>query len=185
MYKTYYTYVWVQDKLMTVLEVMLHDPMYDWSVGPSKAAAKQVLSSLLLSFSLSLCLSLFVRLSLSVFICYCPSVCPHIIIWISVVLVCLSLYSKYITLTVFLSSFIFFSFPWAKNSCSHPPPPQTKINSKTIFLTRIFANPDNLCLLNWIYKKTTFPYPRRVSWPNLRRRSRTRGTGGIYNSVYI
>ena len=30
-----------KDKLLTVLEVMLHDPMYDWSVGASKAAAKQ------------------------------------------------------------------------------------------------------------------------------------------------
>ena len=29
------------DKLLTVLEVMLHDPLYDWSVGPSKVAAKQ------------------------------------------------------------------------------------------------------------------------------------------------
>ena len=27
--------------LVTVLEVLLHDPLFNWSVGPSKAAAKQ------------------------------------------------------------------------------------------------------------------------------------------------
>ena len=27
--------------VMTVLEVLLHDPLYNWSVGPSKAAARQ------------------------------------------------------------------------------------------------------------------------------------------------
>ena len=27
--------------MLTVLEVLVHDPLCDWSVGPSKAAAKQ------------------------------------------------------------------------------------------------------------------------------------------------
>ena len=27
--------------VMTVLEVLLHDPLYNWSVGPGKAAARQ------------------------------------------------------------------------------------------------------------------------------------------------
>ena len=27
--------------VLTVLEVLLHDPLYNWSVGPSKAAARQ------------------------------------------------------------------------------------------------------------------------------------------------
>ena len=30
-----------KEALLTVLEVMLHDPLYNWSVGPGKAAAKQ------------------------------------------------------------------------------------------------------------------------------------------------
>jgi len=30
-----------KDNLLTVLEVLVHDPLCDWSVGPSKAAAKQ------------------------------------------------------------------------------------------------------------------------------------------------
>ena len=27
--------------VVTVLEVLLHDPLYNWSVGPGKAAARQ------------------------------------------------------------------------------------------------------------------------------------------------
>ena len=31
----------LKENIMFIYQVMLHDPLYDWSVGPSKAAAKQ------------------------------------------------------------------------------------------------------------------------------------------------
>ena len=37
----FYSLVLSQDNLLTVLEVLVHDPLCDWSVGLSKAAAKQ------------------------------------------------------------------------------------------------------------------------------------------------
>ena len=34
-------YLYKIENIMLNDQVMLHDPLYDWSVGPSKAAAKQ------------------------------------------------------------------------------------------------------------------------------------------------